>query len=121
MRVTPPAWVTNEASWRKNRRRVVARAGDLIEGRIGVIVCAREMSKLAFWLREQNDPNFMTFRGIDSESDTLSAGPGREFWSASALRDEDQKIRTAENAWRAVAVEAARALIAKYRDSHEST
>jgi hypothetical protein len=122
MPVIPPAWVTNEASWRKKRKTVVARARDLIEGRIGVIVCAREMSKLAFWLREQDDPNFVTFRAIDSESDTLPAGPEREFWSASALREEDEKIHAAESLWRASAMEAAQALLEKYREaSHENT
>ncbi|HRN82095.1 MULTISPECIES: hypothetical protein [Nitrosomonas] len=95
----------------------MARARDLVEGRIGVIVCAREMSKLAFWLREQNDPSFATFRGIDSESDTLPAGPERQYWSESALREEDEKIRVAEDLWRTVAMEAARALMEKYRAS----
>src|SRR5262245_15580358 len=117
MPVTPPEWATNEASWRKTRRRVVARARDLIEGRIGVIMCAREMSKLAFWLREQNDPDFLIFRGIDSESDALPAGPERQWWSESALREEDEKIRAAEDLWRVAATEAARALIEKYRDN----
>jgi hypothetical protein len=117
-----PEWVTNEASWLKNRRRVVARARDLIDGRIGVIVCAREMSKLAFWLREQNDPSFMIFRGIDSESDALPAGPEREFWSASALREQDQKIDAFEGSWRDAAMQAAKDLVEKYtRTTGENT
>jgi hypothetical protein len=117
MPITPPQWVTNEASWRKTRRKVVARARDFIEGRIGVITCAREMSRLAFWLREQNDPNFITFRGIDSESDALPVGPERQCWSESALREEDEKIRAAEELWRVAATEAARRLMEKYRDN----
>jgi hypothetical protein len=114
MSMRPPSWVANEASWLENRRRVVARARDLIEGRIGVIVCAREMSKLAFWLREESDPSFMVFRGIDTETDSLPAGPERDFWSESALREKDQMIHAAEIKWQDAAMEAAKNLVARY-------
>ena len=117
MSVNRPEWVTNEASWLKNRRRVVARARDLVDGRLGVIACAREMGKLAFWLREENDPSFMLFRAIDSESDSLPVGSEREFWSESALREEDQKIHAFEDSWREDAVQAAKVLLAKYTDN----
>lgn len=116
-----PDWVTNEASWRKTCKKVVARARDLEERRIGVIVCAREMCKLAFWLRAEDDPDFLVFRGIASESDELPAGQERLHWSESALQKEDIKIAEAEKIWRGAALEAAESLRRKYENITKHT
>ncbi len=116
-----PDWVTNEASWKKTCRKVVARARDLSEGRIGVIVCACEMSKLAFWLRAEEDPDFKVFRAIESDSIDLPAGAERQHWSASALKRENQKIGEFESVWRRDALTAAAALERKYESNQEST
>ncbi len=109
-----PEWVTNEASWIKTCKKVVARASDLEEDRISVINCAREMSKLAFWLREQDDKNFIVFRGINSESDTLPTGKEREHWSEDALKREDKEILRVEAEWKNEALLAAQSLRIKY-------
>jgi hypothetical protein len=120
-RMKRPDWVTNEASWKKTCRKVVARARDLSEGRIGVIVCAREMSKLAFWLRAEEDPDFKVFRAIESESIDLPAGTERQRWSVSALEREDKKISEFKSVWRGDALAAAAALMKKYESNQEST
>lgn len=116
-----PAWVTNEASWIKTCKKVLARARDLEEKRIGVIVCAREMCKLAFWLRAENDQDFIVFRAIASESDELPAGPERQHWLESALQKEDVKISKFENIWHSAALKAAQSLKKKYASSPKST
>ncbi|KKL03102.1 hypothetical protein EIK76_13785 [Rheinheimera mesophila] len=113
-----PDWVTNEASWIKTCKKVVARARDLEENRIGVIVCAREMCKLAFWLRAEDDQDFKVFRDIDSDSAHLPAGQERQRWAQSALQREDVKIAEVENAWHSAAIKAAQSLKQKY-ESHE--
>jgi hypothetical protein len=114
MRIARPEWVTDEPSWLNDWQAVVTQAQALLEGRVGVIVCARHMTRLAFQLREEHDPNFIVFRGIDSESDCLPAGAERGNWSSTALVEEDRKISVAENQWREVAKNAASKLIAKY-------
>jgi len=109
-----PYWVTNEASWLKTRKKVVARAKDLLNNRMGVIVCAREMCKLAFWLRAEDDPHFQVFKGITSASDELPAGEERQHWSSKALEREDKKIARVEKLWRKAACDSASKLIAIY-------
>ena len=116
-----PDWVTNEASWRKTCKKVVARAKDLQECRIGVIACAIEMSKLAIWLRNKSDPDFMLFETISSESIELPVGQVRQYLSENALRREDLKIEEFENRWRKIAIEAASSLRNKYESSTNST
>jgi hypothetical protein len=116
-----PDWVTNEASWRKTCKKVVARAKDLQECRIGVIACAIEMSKLAIWLRNKSDPDFILFETISSESIELPVGQVRQYLSEDALRREDLKIEEFENRWRKIAIEAASSLRNKYESSTNST
>lgn len=88
--------VTNDLSWKNICRKVVAPVRNL-EEKIGVIVCAREMCKLVFWLRAEEDPDSMAFRAIESETDILPAGSERQRWSAAALKREDEKIMKMEN------------------------
>jgi hypothetical protein len=112
--MTPPTWVTNEQSWRKDCRRVVARAGDLLAGRLGVIAAAQQLAKLRFWLRADDDPDFSVFTAINSESDHLPTGAERQHWATDALKDKDVEIRAIEEFYREDALEAARKLQAKY-------
>ena len=110
----PPAWVTNEQSWRRNCRRIVARCGDLLDGRIGVIAAAQQLSKLRHWVRADDDPDFQIFIAIESESDHLPTGNERQHWAPDALKTKDVEIREIEEFHRAGALEAARKLQAKY-------
>ena len=109
-----PAWVTNEQKWTTHCRKIRARSRDLLDGRLGVIEAARELSKLGFWLRAQNDPDFTTFVAIDSESDHLPVGGVRREWAPDALQRKDAEIRIVEERWRDEALNAARNLLEKY-------
>jgi hypothetical protein len=109
-----PTWVTNEHHWRENCLEVVHCCRDLLEGRLGVIEAARLLRELAFRLRAEEDPDFMLFRFLDSESDALPVGPQREYWSASALEREDAKIAAFEANWQSRASLAATNLAARY-------
>jgi hypothetical protein len=110
-----PSWVTNEPSWQKNCRRTVARAQDLLNGRASVITTARELRKLQFWVRAKNDPDFIVFEGISSETDHLPVGKERQHWDADALRRKDEEIRLAEDSYKNQAFDAAQNLIEKYK------
>ncbi len=82
---------------------------------MGVIETARALYPLAVWTKVENEPDFLLFRAIESETDHLPVGPVREKWAAHALAQEDVKIRAVENHWRAQALEAATRLAERYQ------
>lgn len=119
-----PPEVRNEALWRKHCRKIHARALDLLEGRLGVIETARVMLPLAYWTKVQNDPEFLLFRAIASETDDLPVGNVRAHWAADSLEREDVRIEAAEKLWREQALSAAEKLVKRYqwavRQKHNS-
>ncbi|MEX3845594.1 MULTISPECIES: hypothetical protein [unclassified Paraburkholderia] len=120
-----PLGVRNEALWRKHCRKIRARALDLLEGRFGVIETARVMLPLAYWTKVQNEPEFLLFRAIASETDDLPVGNVRAYWAADALEREDVCIEAAEKLWREQALSAAEKLVERYqwavRQKHSSS
>jgi len=119
--MNPPSWVRNEAQWHKQCRRLIARANELIEGRVAVVESAREIRKYGFWFRASDDPDFLTFIAIDSETDHLPVGDVRQHWSKDALEKKDVEIQKAEATYRPRALDAARNLIRKYGPNSETT
>ena len=112
--MNPPPWVTNEQSWWKDCRRIVARCGDLLDGRLGVIAAAQQLSKLRHWVRADDDPDFNIFTVIESESDHLPTGSERQYWAPDALTTKDAEITAIEEFYRDEALDAARKLREKY-------
>jgi hypothetical protein len=113
--MNPPSWVKNEASWNKQCRRLIARANELIEGRIGVLEAARKITLYRFRLRAEKDTDFITFVAIDSETDHLPIGIVRQHWVGEALEKKDLEIEKTETHFRDRALKAARNLIEKYK------
>jgi hypothetical protein len=97
--------------------RLVACANDLIEGRLGVIEASRQFCYLRSWFRAESDPDFVTFVGIDSETDQLPLGEVRKHWASEALEEKDIAIQQSETLYRSQAIEAARNLVKKYEVS----
>lgn len=112
--VKPPDHIQNVAQWQNYCRKIRARAVDLVEGRLGVIDAARELSKLAFWTDLRNDEDLTTFVAIDFETGTLPVGDVRQYWSVEALERKDAEIRRAEELYRQSALEAAGRLIQRF-------
>jgi hypothetical protein len=112
--VKPPDHVQNVAQWQNYCRKIRARAIDLLEGRLGVIEAARELSKLAYWTDLRSDDDLATFVAIDSETDALPVGDVRQYWSAEALQRKDPEIQHAEELYRQVALEAAERLTKRF-------
>ncbi|RQV22991.1 hypothetical protein DF039_10150 [Burkholderia cenocepacia] len=110
-----PPGITNEALWRKNCRKIRARALDLLEGRLGVIETARAMLPLASWTKVEGEPEFLLFRAIASETDDLPVGDVRAHWATDALEREDRRIEAAEKFWREKAFSAAARLVKRYQ------
>ena|ERR1700730_3704075 len=111
---TPPG-ITNEALWHKHCRKIRARALDLLEGRLGVIETARAMLPLAFWTKVENEPEFLLFRAIESDTDDLPVGDVRAYWAHDALKREDVRIQAAEKLWSERAFSAAANLAERYQ------
>jgi len=110
-----PDWVTDKASWRKHCRRVVARTGDLIDGNASIIECAREIVKLEFWLRSENDADFITFRKISAASEGLPSDKERQRWPGEERELESKRIADFEGQWKDDAMAAALSLKEKYK------
>ncbi len=60
---------------------------------------------------------FVTFTGIESETDHLALGEVRKLWSPDALIEKDKEIRENEEHYREYAIKAARNLLKKYADT----
>src|ERR1700747_1951861 len=95
-----PAWVTNEQKWNTHCRKIRARSRSLIEGRLRIVDAAIQLSKLGFWVRAQDDPDFTVFVAIGSECTHLPVGTVRSEWAADALREKDLELRALEDRWR---------------------
>ncbi len=99
----PPDWARNEDSWRKQCRRLVARAEALITGKIELAEAARQIDKYRIWLRAEEDPDFTVFKSLLVET---SRPPTDAV--------EDVKLRAIEAKFRDRALEAAHNLIKTY-------
>ena len=82
---------------------------------MGLIEMARELCKFAFWLRCQDDADFVFFRAVESETDHLPVGRFREGWAADSLALKDEEVRKVEEFYRKDAVEAATRLINRFK------
>jgi hypothetical protein len=99
----------------EQQHEIVRVARGILDGSMGVIAGAREMTKLHFRSHsKERDEDFLVFVGIDSETDHLPLGDVRRHWSPDALARKDVEIREAEDFFREQAHAAARALIARY-------
>ena len=99
------------------RRQVVETAQAMLSGQLGYLVGSRQLSALRHEIDvADSDADFLTFVGIDSDTDALPLGEARRHWSAEALTRLEPEIQSAE-AWAAeVANEACRSLIARFAE-----
>jgi len=107
----------NYAGGRNQSDRAVARAleaaGKLIGGELGVIEACRTLSSLRHDFGAGFEDHFMTFVGIDSETDDLPVGPVRREWAPAALALKDVEIERCEQLYRPRAIEACQRLIGR--------
>ena len=87
---------------------------DVLDGRAGIVVAARQLCALAHSVRAEGDPDFITFSAIHSESDNLPVGVDCSHWAADALQRKDAERRALEQRWYSAALIAARNLLEKY-------
>ena len=80
------------------RRKATSIAREVLLGKKDLLVGARDLVSLRLALGvPDDDPDFMCFTAIDSETDDLPLGSARSRWSPDALREKDIEItRTRE-------------------------
>ena len=80
------------------RRKATSIAREVLLGTKDLLVSARDSVSLRVELGvPDDDPDFMCFAAIDSETDALPLGSSRSRWAPNALREKDVEIRAREN------------------------
>jgi hypothetical protein len=106
-----------------NKRKVAQIAQAVLDGRVGIIAGARQISALCGGHvgLDESDPDFRTFIAIDSETDDLPVGPIRQHWSPDSLAKKDEGIARYEALYREPALEAASHLVARFAQEKPPT
>lgn len=112
-----PEYLSHDEYVESTRRQVVETAQAMLDGQLGFLVGSRRLSALRHEVNvADSDADFLTFVGIDSDTDALPLGEVRRHWSADALVKLEPEIQSAE-AWAAkVGCEACRSLIARFAE-----
>jgi hypothetical protein len=75
------------------RKRTLAIVREILSDQRDVLLGARELSALRFAVGvPEDDPDFLCFVGIESETDALPLGAARSTWSQEALAGKDLEI-----------------------------
>jgi len=109
--------MTNEDFQVSRRDELLAIAKAILEGEIGVIRGLRLVQSFRFDLADELDPDFMTFVGVDSDTDHLPVDDERENWSQEALDRKDVEIAEAQAFHREKVFQACRHLINRFHIS----
>lgn len=97
------------------RGQIVAICESVLAEEIGVIAGSRRLNRLGLQLYGARDPDFVTFAGVDSETDHLPVDAERANWSAEALERKDREIAHAEKTYQEDVFLACRKLIERYQ------
>ena len=98
----------------EQHREMVRVARRILDGSIGIVAGARQITRLRFGSTAENDSDVLVFIAIDSETDHLPLGDVRRHWSAEALRAKDEELRGFEDWAREHTFKACKSLIARY-------
>ena len=72
--------------------KIVSTARAILSGEVGIIAGSRELWSLSYQTGYDRDEDFITFAGIDSETDHLPVDAERENWDKEALKRKDIEI-----------------------------
>jgi hypothetical protein len=98
----------------EQRREMVRVAHGILDGSIGIVVGARQLTRLRFPSRAENDSDILVFVGIDSQTDHLPLGDVRRLWNIDVLKVKDDELQAYEARVRERAFGACKSLIARY-------
>ena len=86
----------------------------ILDGSMGIVAGARQLTGLRFRSRLENDTDIMIFVGIDSETGHLPLGNVRRHWNVDALKDKDKELKHYEARVKDRALRACKNFIAKH-------
>jgi len=66
--------------------KIVTLARSILAGNLGIADGSRQLAAWRFDVGADNDPDFIFFVGLDSETDHLPIGPSRRHWNPEVLR-----------------------------------
>ena len=105
----------DEESIAEARDRMLALAGAILRGEVGVLLGAARMLEFRYGAGlDEWDDDMITFVGIESQEDHLPVGHVRQLWSAEALARVDPEIAMAEAFHRPAAFAACESLIRRF-------
>ncbi len=91
----------------------------VLSGTTGVLLGARGLCRYIHHLDLANDPRFLVFRGVDSETDTLPLdSDDRSRWSAAALARQDEEIESYSQQVQASILEACHELLVELSEGN---
>ena|SRR5688572_16507596 len=96
------------------RGKIVAICEAVLAEEIGIIAGSRHLNALGLKLFDYHHEDFITFLGVDSETDHLPVDIERKNWSAEALERKDEEIAEAEAFYRNDVISACRKLIERF-------
>lgn len=76
----------------RGKAQIVAVAQMMLDGRIHLLEGVRKLTSLRFDVEDHENPVFLIFRGVDSETDHLPLGAVRAHWAKDALEIKDKEI-----------------------------
>lgn len=99
------------------RQRAVAVAEGAIAGDIGIIAACRLLRQLGDALvgDGRNDPDFLLFIAVDSETDSLPLEDQRANWDESAFESKQTEVSHYEADIREEVLKACRSLVERFR------
>jgi len=98
------------------RQSMVRVAHGILDGSIGIVAGARQLTRLRLPSRAERFSDVLVFVGIDSETDHLPLGEVRRLWNPAALKVKDAELAAYEVKVRERAFEACRALIKRFEN-----
>ena len=98
----------------EQRKAMAHMARQILDGKIGIVAGARELTRLRFPSRAESDSDILVFVGVDSETDHLPLGNVRQQWNAEVLKVKDEELKRYEVQVRERVFGACRNLITKY-------
>lgn len=106
--------IHNEEHRQRASAQIVALAKSILCGEVGVVAGARQLAAWRFEVDAEQDPDFVFFVGVNSETDHLPVGEVRRHWSSVALRAKDEELGRFEASTRERAFQVCQSLIRKY-------
>lgn len=107
--------ITNEQHVAVVHKRVVAIALGMLSGEIPFLEGAVELAALRHEAAiEDNDPDFIAFVAIASETDSLPIGPSRSYWSKEALAKHQPEVDAATTWAKQLGTAACQSLVRRF-------